>query len=192
MHYRIDSQGRIVDVSLEWLDFARENCAHRLDRQALVGRPLWEFIAGSETRCLYEMVFERVRKEEVTVTLPFRCDSPTLRRFMQLVVRPAPEGWLELEGQVIRTEVRAEVPLLDPSAVRSEEFLNICSWCKKVQRSQDEWIEVEGAIADLELFAAPVLPQLSHGLCPACAVVVREEVEEAARAFREQRDQPDG
>lgn len=42
-----------------------------------------------------------------------------------------------------------------------EEFLRVCSWCRKLNAG-DEWIPVE------EFFAQRFDTQTSHGMCPAC------------------------
>ena len=55
--YSIDRDDTIASVSDSWLEFARENQASELTRDRVVGRRLWSFIAGRETRLLYEDVF---------------------------------------------------------------------------------------------------------------------------------------
>ncbi|NQU49755.1 MAG: hypothetical protein HQ519_13975 [Planctomycetes bacterium] len=82
--YRIDSEDKILAVSAEWLRFAKENMAADLEREFVVGRSLWQFITGDEVKHLYEIIFERARQTGDQIALPFRCDSPTERRFMEL------------------------------------------------------------------------------------------------------------
>ncbi|MGH7942160.1 MAG: hypothetical protein ACREE6_02030 [Limisphaerales bacterium] len=54
-----------------------------------------------------------------------------------------------------------------------EEFLHICSWCRKVSHD-DEWLELE------VFFSSKFATRTSHGMCPEClkkkvAELTREE-----------------
>lgn len=51
-----------------------------------------------------------------------------------------------------------------------EEFLRICSWCRKVCH-QDEWLELE------EYFNSKFSMRTSHGMCPECLKKKVEELE---------------
>ncbi len=166
--YNIDRSDRICSVDEAWLDFARENGAGHLTEPSVIGRRLWEFISGRETQHLYRLIFERVRESGQTTVVPFRCDSPRCRRFMELSVAPAESDGLELLVRVLREESRVHVNLLDVRISRDDRFLEICSWCKCVRVDEDHWFEVEEAIRRLQLFLAPELPSLTHGLCRPC------------------------
>ncbi len=166
--YRIDGQDRFVDVDEDWLHFALENGArHLARREAVLGRPLWDFVTGKETRHLYDLMLSKVRMGH-TLQIPFRCDSPGCRRFMEMRMSPEAQGGVRFTTWIVRLEHRAPVGLLEASEDRSDEFVTICSWCKKVQTAPGVWEEVEEAVRTLDLFASPKLPQLTHGMCPAC------------------------
>jgi len=174
--YRVDAEDRIRFVSAEWLEFARENAAPDLVRDAVVGRSLWEFVAGGEAQHLYRLLFESARRGQGTIRIPFRCDSPTIRRFMELTIDPAPDETLDLCGSILREEPRPRVALLDPSSPRGDEFVLICSWCKRIRVAPDVWDEAEQAIRTLGLFGATVLPGLSHGICDTCEATIDAEI----------------
>jgi hypothetical protein len=167
--YKIDGQSRIVSLSSNWLSFARENQAgESLHPDRVLGRSIWEFISGTETQHLYELVFQKVRTMSKLVAIKFRCDAPDLLRFCNLAIVPHGDGSLELYSQVVRTQARASVRLLDPSQPRSAELIRICSVCKRVVLPDDRWVEIEVAISALKLFEAPELPQITHVACPDC------------------------
>lgn len=168
IRYRLDFQDRIRSVSGGWLEFARRNGATALELDAVVSRPLWDFVAGKETRHLYSLVFEAARNNHKSVSFPFRCDSPTHRRYMQLSVAPLANGALEIATVLVWEEPRPYAALFDPDAIRDDRFLTVCSWCKCVLVSSNEWGEVETAIRRLDLFGAKRLPQLTHGVCATC------------------------
>lgn len=175
--YQVDSHDTIQFVCADWLDFARQNGAAELDRDAVIGRPLWEFLSGKETQHLYRIIFDLVRADGRSVTLPFRCDSPGCRRYMELTIVPLPDESLDISASLLREEHRANVSLLEPDRPRSEEFVTICSWCKKVLISEDEWADVETCIRQLELFDSPVLPEITHGLCDVCESKITGELQ---------------
>jgi hypothetical protein len=166
--YEIDERDVLVDVDAAWLLFARECGAAELGVEKVLGRSLWEFVSDVQTISLYVEIFARARASRTTVVVPFRCDGPEVRRFMELSISPGNRpGNLALVGRLLRTEHRPPVALLDPLVPRSESFVRMCSWCKKVQVGE-EWLEVETAVSRLELFGEPVLPQLNHGICDSC------------------------
>jgi len=167
--YRIDDSDRIIDVSGYWLQFAAENlAAESCQPDRVLGRLIWEFIDGSETRHLYEIILKRVRQAHMPVTLPFRCDSPDMRRYLELTIVPIGNDAIEFYSRVLREEPRESVDLLKPDAQRSDEYIKMCSNCKKIERGENRWVEVETGIAELQLFESSNLPQITHGLCDDC------------------------
>ena len=176
-NYRVNAEDRINHVSSEWLDFARENDASDLDSETVIGQSIFQFVSNEETRHLYAMILDRVRTGRNEVVVPFRCDGPSVRRFMELEVSPRPKSHVQFQGRIVREEGRPAVPLLDSSINRGDDFLKICSWCKRVQ-AQREWLEVELAVDKLELFNRKRLPQLTHGICEDCGVSLRRQLKD--------------
>jgi hypothetical protein len=167
--YLIDGKDRIVHVSDTWLEFARENeAAESCHPDKILNQSLWDFIDGIETRHLYEIVLEKIRRTRRSVRLPFRCDAPDKRRYLELRITAAQNDTIEFSSTVLREEARDTVELLKADIPRSEEFLKICSMCKKVEVTKNFWLDAEAAIAALRLFENSKLPKISHGLCREC------------------------
>lgn len=61
-----------------------------------------------------------------------------------------------------------------------EEFLRICSWCRKVCQD-DEWLDMEN------YFNSKFATKTSHGMCPDCLNKTKEEIAAANMPSR-QRD----
>ncbi len=61
-----------------------------------------------------------------------------------------------------------------------EEFLRICSWCRKVGY-EDQWLGLE------EFFNSKFATRTSHGMCPEC---LKKKVEELT--LNDPRSKPDG
>lgn len=176
--YRVDADDNIVFVNSDWESFAQENLASQLTSEAVCGRPLSGFVAGWETQHLYHVIIESARRDRRTIVIPFRCDGPGVRRFMELTVTPRPVGHVQFEGRVVREETRTTVRLLDPSACRNEEYVVMCGWCKRVDVSSD-WLEVEEAVRRLALFNSTALPQITHGMCVDCEERMSHAIDEA-------------
>jgi hypothetical protein len=175
IEYHVDGQGLLIYVSDSWTQFALDNSSPHLVAERVIGKPLVSFISDMETRYLYHIILERVRSTEVPVVVTLRCDSSSLRRFLELVISPLPGQDIQFSSRTLRTEPREPVPLLDPNTHRSDEYLRMCSWCKRILVSDDQWVEVEEAVTQLELFHLDALPDLTHGVCPDCYVKVKEE-----------------
>jgi len=172
--YDIDRHDEISGVRGSWNEFARSNDASQLAAQTVVGRPLWHFVAGDETRHVYEDLIRRVRTGK-RVAFSYRCDSPALRRFMRMTMTPADADVVEFDSVTLRTETRPPVALLAAPAV-SDGMLHVCSWCKQVL-VDGEWAEVEVAVERLGLFAGGPLPSLTHGMCPTCLAKMMVELD---------------
>jgi len=175
--YRIDSSDIILDVSDNWLSFAYNNAWHSLCRpEDVVGHKLWDFIQGIETQHLYAEMFRKVRSGIHCGPIPFRCDSPRERRFLELLLVALTDGQIEITSRIVRTEPRDAVGLLDVESDRSSELVTICSMCKKIETSPRAWVEIEEGLAQLRLFELDEMPQLTHGLCPDCYSLAMAEL----------------
>ncbi len=169
IQYMINADDHIVYVGDGWWFFAEENGAGQdCYPPQLLGRSLWEFIAGEETRHLYRILIAKTRSKKAAVQVPIRCDSPDLRRQITIDLKSVGDGHIEFLCRTMRVEARTPVDLLRNDSTRSEQFVRICSFCKKIAVTAEDWIETERAIERLALFSAAILPRLSHGVCPAC------------------------
>jgi len=169
--YAIDRDDAVASVSDDWLAFAVENRATDLTRDRVVGRALWDFIAGTETRLLYEGLFRRVREGAEHIELPFRCDSPDRFRFMRLLLAPGSEGSIQCEGVLLREQKRPYYSILDRVFTRSHERITMCSLCKRIHAFELRWLELEDAIRELDLFDSADLPEVTYAVCDACASI---------------------
>ncbi len=170
--YQLDADDRIVFVSDAWLAFAVQNDAPGLTREAVLGRPIWDFITGPSTRQIYEHLHEETRARQRVLTVPFRCDSPDRRRFMELELRSLPDGFIQADSRLLREEQRSPVDALRVSVERTDEFVDTCSLCRRVREDHD-WAEIEDLVLR-GLFHEPGPPQFTHTTCPDCEERVRD------------------
>ena len=171
--YRLDREDVIQWVDRGWDAFAAQNGAPALVAASVVGRPLFDFLTGSETRHIYTMLLRGVRDSGRPVSIPFRCDGPTLRRSMELTIAPDTGGALLLSARLLDRTEQPEMALLAAQPARAaDSFVLMCSWCKRVE-VEGAWSDVEAAVQRLRLFELASPPQITHGMCPACEQEIR-------------------
>jgi hypothetical protein len=175
--YVLDAEDRVTAVDEAWNAFAVAEGAPQLTRGRIIGRPFAASIADAHTREICGLLFHAARQTGRQMVVPFRCDSPTVRRFMQLTIQPRSGGVLCMSTSLLREEPRPAVALLDDTAPRGEDLVRICGWCKRVPLPGGEWVEVEHAMRELGLLERSTLPRLSHGICPACSVRLEAQLE---------------
>lgn len=174
--YALDAEDRVVDVSDGWDAFALENGSPGAVRDAVVGRPFYGFIAGSQTRSLLQMIFDRVRTLEQPIELPFRCDAPSVRRFMSFTAEVEAGGGLRVHTRILGTGARDALPYLEPGGASGRPAVRVCSWCNRIAVPDGRWLEAETAAEQLGLLLAP-LPPITHGICPRCQRGVMESMD---------------
>lgn len=164
--YMVDERDRLIYVNPAWELFALENDAPELTAHSVLGRPLLDFIHGAESKHMTSMLLRRVRAAGSAIVVPFRCDSSSQRRELEMVVTPI-DGCVEFRTRVSRSLPRRPIPLLTRGRPRTDELLTLCSWCNRV-KVFDQWVELEDAAQVLGLFERPILPTLTHGICTRC------------------------
>ncbi len=165
--YCLDPNDTITHVNSDWIEFAREN-AQGFVPGRVIGQSLWNFITSSKVKHLYSIIFEKARQGLLIQGLPYRCDAPDRRRFLEMDLSPADDTIIQIKSRIVREELREYVSLLSDFRDMSGEFLTICSFCKKIRVAGGRWEEIEEAIKLLGLAEAWPLPQLSHGVCEKC------------------------
>lgn len=181
--YRVDSDDRIVWVDAWWLAFARENGAPTLDEKSVIGRSIWDYVAGEVTRRLFSEIHDRVRSSGVPAILPFRCDSPSLQRHMRLKITRENGGHLSYESHLLRVEPQRYCCAVDSSLPHSNCFLTMCSCCKRALLESVGWLEVEDISARLRLFDQSEVPELRYTVCPDCESVMKTPIENGTNGF---------
>ncbi len=175
--YCVDSRNAIESVAGAWSRFAEENGAPELRPEAVLGRPLTEFLAGGALQRLWCLLLDRVREHGRARTLPFRCDSPDARRFMELELRLLDRGRVEHRSRLLRSESRDPVARVHPGARRGEGRVVVCSMCKRIEDPVEGWQEAERALALVGELPPARQPSLDHGLCDGCAASLERAAE---------------
>lgn len=167
--YRVDDADAIVYVDDWWLAFAKENGMAELNEASVIGHKIWEFISGEPTQSLYMELHRFVRASGNPITVPFRCDSPTLQRYMQVTISKQSQGCILYESVLLRTQIQSHISLLDAKQARSEDSLTMCSFCKRSLLEPSGWLELENISLRLRMFDQQTVPELHYTVCPACS-----------------------
>jgi hypothetical protein len=154
----------IVSGQGNLMPFASETEAIQ-ELQSKIGTSLWEWVSDRAAQHLLNIVLQRLRTTQVAITLPYRCDTPDFRLYMQADLIPLADGHVEIASRTLRYE-RRRVARLAKVTTGTEELLRICSWCKRIHVR--EWVQPELAIKYLRLFECSTMPDLSHGICEDC------------------------
>jgi len=177
VRYRIGPDGRLTAIDAGWMSFAAENGGAAPLQQAILGRPLWDFISDMTTREIYRSMVDRVRAGGAPIRFRFRCDAPALRRLLAMQITGDADQVL-FEVTSAEEQARPPVALLEAGHPRNDEVLTTCSWCSRVLLPTHEWVDMEQAIVVLDLFVGGPLPSLTHGMCPACFAALSEALDD--------------
>lgn len=173
--YEINHRNELVRLNSAWDQFATDNGSPELIRERVTHKPLLTFIHDAETRHIHEILLERVRAGRQIKALPFRCDSPELRRFMEMDIIAHENGHVLYRCRTLRTEIRE--PIMSVSVLRrsGDGIMRVCSWCKKVGVDNACWVEIEDAIRLMRLDSDALAPRITHTICDSCMARLEAE-----------------
>lgn len=165
--YWLDQDDRIVQVNPLWDQFALANGGEqRLLSSEIQGRRVFDFITGDQTRMYLEVLLQHVRFLHRTISRSYRCDSPTMKRFMSMSLTPATQGLVKLDHTLLKNE-----PFQQPVIYRHEPepqatALPRCSVCTRLL-IKGNWLTPEDA--EILGFIKPGIPlPVTYRICPAC------------------------
>lgn len=179
LSYWLDDDNIICRVDDHW-DRAMDsqNWSDRASASKIVGKPLFEFICDDVTRMYVATMIESVRVIPHTSFRPYRCDTPDMKRFMQMIITPEENGWIRVSHVLIRTEplkkpvtFTTTTPITPLRQLRNNQTINYvrCSICNRLQQYgnwDNSWHEADSFVV---LGHASVKPlKVLHSVCPDC------------------------
>lgn len=134
--YVLDAHNRIIEVGGCWNEFAVSNDGASATSARVLGRSVWEFIAGTDTVAYLNAIFFQSRRTGRYFRDIYRCDSEGQFREFQMEVIPAEHGVLRVHHFLIRTGLlpTADFEHLQPVSARR------CSACCSYEL-QDHWVD---------------------------------------------------
>lgn len=161
--YELDVNNNIVAVNQSWQSFALANNAPELSHDHVIGKPLMQYISGNITKRFWETFLEKVRLANAVMHLNYRCDSPDLKRFMQIKAYRNESDGLYFESILLRTESRPINIYFKRAQQRGADTKVRCSFCNNILH-KNHWIEAENLVTGNH----PVTLDVIYGICPVC------------------------
>ena len=164
----VDRYNLITDLSSSWDDVAAEGHAEKaLARHKVIGKELDAFIASDSTRMYIDSCLKLCRIKKQVLFRPYRCDSPTHKRYMELQLTPLADGAVEMKHFLLKEEPFPHpVNVNDVSADMNRVNFQFtrCSMCNRLKKvGTEKWVAPEKLIPQQQ---APV--NVIHSVCPDC------------------------
>jgi hypothetical protein len=169
LSYTLDVSNTIVAVGGCWDDFARNNDGEAILAAKIIGRKLDEFVSGDTTRMFVRTMIMSARTLQRPLQRPYRCDSPQLKRFMEMILQPGVAGAVEIMHRQLRCEpIPRPVRLLAaaPGTASTGTLTKRCSLCNRVL-TRGRWREIDDAVS-AEHLAADSTVRVIFGVCGDC------------------------
>lgn len=163
--YYLDERDVIVDVNAAWNDFALQNGGILLADE-VIGEKLLRFVTGEPTRMYINTVLESARTLGRRAVRPYRCDSPGLKRFMEMSVVPEAGKRLRLEHRCVRVEQRDPPVAFEYRPGRTA--VRCCSICNRIEH-RGQWAEAAQQITGRSTMRLDV----AYEVCSNCFITVR-------------------
>lgn len=165
--WQIDASDRIIGLCDNFPRFASENQNFHFAK-SVIGVPLQEVVDCQQTSHLYRILLSRVRYHNQTLELPLRVDGPDSRRWMKMKIRRlAGSENVQFESQTVRQEPREPLGVFQSDRKRSDDTVEMCSWCNKL-KTEAGWLDAEEACKELGLEDTELVPKLVNSLCKEC------------------------
>ncbi len=166
VNYWLDKTWRICRTCDAWDGFARENNGRNMERERVIGRSIWQFIQGDATRMWLDALVSHARLTERMVVRDYRCDSPDLKRYMEMRIEPGAGGMVCLKHRLVKTEPMAPRVAYEAAPKGAQAICFRCSICNRVQ-VKGRWMEGDVAV-EKGLLAEMFNPRVAYGVCPDC------------------------
>lgn len=173
LYYRLDAADRIVEIGGCWNDFALANAGESVLAECVLGSNVYDHVSGDASRMFLHTLLTATRSLARDTTRPYRCDSPGIKRFMEMSLLPLAEHGVMVAHRMIKVETlpghyefiaSKKLPHLPNRIVR-------CSICNRIKHA-GEWLETDRAGA-LGLLSCSGPTPVIYGVCDACMASVR-------------------
>lgn len=172
--YVLDQRDCLAWVSTAaWDRAATAAGAPWLTAASTMGSSLWSQIGDATTAELYRLLLKRVRAGHA-IDISFDGSGAGVMREMRLRMASLPNAHVECTSTVVR-EQQCDGPDGSARGHQPPRRLTVCSWCGRM-RVDDEWQEIEVAMAALRVFLDGVPSVISHGACYDCAHRLTDDI----------------
>jgi len=165
--YRLDHRDTIVEVSQTWNHFALSNNAtEKTLAKAVIGCTVFSFILGDPTRMYFQALLQQARILGRSLARNYRCDSPELKRYMEMRLTPEPEGIVRLDHTIQRVEPLKPSLSFQPASRVTSETIGRCSVCARLTTGL-RWVQPEEVLKQGQFPRDGAIP-VRYLVCPDC------------------------
>ena len=161
----VDRHDVIVALGTGWDDAATEGNAPALQGDALIGRSLYDFIDGDDTVMFVRVMLAGARSRGTVTVRPYRCDSPTHRRWMEMEMQPRGNGEVLIRHRLLRSALLPS--RVAPLSGHGARLPKRCSQCNQL-RLDGVWHEPDAPAVLEHLGKAGENFRVIYGICPQC------------------------
>lgn len=172
--YTIDGDDKVVETAGDWERFARKNSGSDNLIHSVLGTSLWDHITDTTTTQIYRSLFTAIRSLNKKVSFPLRCDSPKVKRYLQLTLTPSDDGAIRINSKLVQTEPIQTSSIKGLRVEKGDHFLTICSWCNKLKSDDNNYFEIETFISNHPEIMVVENLQITHGICRQCECSMEE------------------
>lgn len=174
LEYLLGPDDRIERVCPAWSDAAALRMAVRCDRDAVLSRPIWDFINGGATQRLYDGLFWHVRQTGGRVSFAHRGDCPGAIRYMKTHLIPGPGGRIHFRSELLHDQPRQrEVYFCHVDYRRHPDLLH-CSLCQRLN-AHGRWYTITEALEHTDLLDSLLPIEVGDTACDDCCRKVARE-----------------
>lgn len=180
--YWLDDQNIIRKVDKYWDQNMDVNIwTERASSKAIIGQNILSFICDDITRMYVSTMVSSVRLLKKELCRPYRCDTPDLKRYWQMIISPVVNDGVRVSHELIRTEpllkkifcktIVTPLPLSSAPTgdkVKPNNNSHIrCSLCNRISRMHsDKWQDIDALAEDIK--GPDLTLSVLYGICPAC------------------------
>jgi hypothetical protein len=168
MWYEVDKKDFLVAVSPDWDELVIASNNLKLLGRAIIGKSLSEFISGDVSNMFTETMIQAARVRQQPIIKPYRCDSPTHKRIMQMILTPFLDGRVRIAHELV-----SETPWLHPKNMRTVtnrqriSKIKRCTMCNNLLDG-DEWVTLDRYLENHSEYTPETL-SVFYGICPNCS-----------------------
>lgn len=172
--YWLDSKKRIEAIDGPWDEFALENDGANLSVQNVEGHNILNFVAGDVTKMWFDTLLQLASMRDEPIVRPYRCDSPNVKRFMQMRVVRENQNLIRLEHVLLQTEpqefpIRFSYPYLISKKDGHKIMYQRCSQCGRIYQGAD-WHEPDSLQTIIARQPADIV--VAYTICQDCTYML--------------------
>ena len=162
--YRLDADDRITAWGgPQWACFARENGDSEWGEANIGGRSIYDFVAGHFTKRFLREFFAGVRLGHAPTRRAYRCDSPSVKRLMEMEARPEAEGAMVVEHRLVEQRAMAHPVTTREQRAGHAARYHRCAMCNRLRApNTTKWREPD------ETFDQETQVMVIHTVCADC------------------------